>query len=121
MVADQYGSPTSTADLAEAILVAGRAIATGDAPWGTWHVAGAGTASRFAFARYIVNAQEPHTGRKPRMTAITSADYPTPARRPRDTTLDSSKFASAFGFRAPDWRIAVDRAVAALFSGGTSR
>lgn len=121
MVADQSGSPTATADLAEAILVADKAIGAGDVPWGTYHVAGAGTASRFDFARYIVEAQHPFTGRTPRMIAITSAEYPTPARRPKDTTLDSSKFASAFGFRAPDWRIAVDRAVAALLSGETPR
>ena len=41
----------------------------------TWH----------GFASRIVAAQAPLTGRTPRVTAITTADFPTPARRPANS------------------------------------
>lgn len=119
MVEDQRGSPTSTADLADAIGVALRAAAEGAAPWGTYHVAGAGEASRYEFACHIVAAQAPFTGHAPRIKPVSAAAFQTAAKRPANAVLDSSKFARAFGYRCADWRIAVDRTVAALLSTGT--
>ena len=43
-------------------------------------------------------------------------DYPTAAVRPKNSVLDSGKFSATFGFRAADWRDAVDRTVASLFA-----
>src|SRR6185312_14050030 len=40
IVADQRGTPTSTRDLGEAILVAVTALQNGASPWGTYHFAG---------------------------------------------------------------------------------
>ena len=116
VVADQTGSPTPSEDLARGILLAVRSIESGGGLWGTYHLAGTGAATRHAFAERIVAAQRPFSGRAPRVTPIASADFPTPARRPRNSALDSSKFAAAFGFRARDWREAVDQTVAALFA-----
>ena len=48
------------------------------------------------------------------MKAVSSAEFAAAARRPQNSVLDSSKFAATFGFRAGDWREAVDRTVAAL-------
>jgi dTDP-4-dehydrorhamnose reductase len=115
VVADQFGSPTCTADLAQAILVAAAALSRGDDRYGTYHVAGSGRASRYDFAEAIVAAQRSFTGRNPRLVAITSADYPTAARRPSDAALDSAKFQSTFGFRPAHWRLAASRTVHDLF------
>jgi predicted O-methyltransferase YrrM len=62
VVADQHGSPTSTADLARAILVAAAALRGGAEPWGTYHVAGSGETTWHGFASRIVEAQAPVTG-----------------------------------------------------------
>jgi dTDP-4-dehydrorhamnose reductase len=43
------------------------------------------------------------TGRKPRVTAIITAEFPTPARRPANSELDCSRFVRTFGFRARPW------------------
>jgi dTDP-4-dehydrorhamnose reductase len=116
VVADQRGSPTSTADLAQALIAAARALQRGERVWGTYHFAGRGEATRHALASRIVAAQVAFTGRSPAVNPIRTADYPTAATRPLNSALDSSKFAATFGVRAAPWQDAVDRTVAALFA-----
>ncbi len=82
LVADNWGTPTAADDLAEAILAAASPAATGDAPWGTYHAAGAATASRYDFGRAIVEAAAPHTGRKPVVKPVPATVFPTRAPRP---------------------------------------
>jgi dTDP-4-dehydrorhamnose reductase len=109
MVADQRGCPTSTLDLAEAILsIAPRLTAGGDV-WGTYHFAGSGVTTWHGFASRIVAAQAPLTGRSPRVTPITTAEYPLPARRPANSEFDCSLFARTFGIRARPWTEETDR------------
>ena len=114
VVADQHGSPTSTADLSEAILRAAKDVLGGAEPWGTYHVAGSGQTTWHGFASRIIEAQAPVTGKRPKVNAITTADYPTAAPRPHNSVLDCSKFAAVFGYRAPHWGASVDRTVAML-------
>jgi dTDP-4-dehydrorhamnose reductase len=45
---------------------------------------------------------------------ITTADYPTPARRPRNSELDSSRFLTAFQYRAAPWQARVAELVDTL-------
>jgi dTDP-4-dehydrorhamnose reductase len=114
VVADQRGCPTSTRDIAAAILHIAPRLAAREAAWGTYHFAGAGATTWHGFASRIVAAQAPLTGRKPRVVAITTADYPTPARRPANSELDSSLFARTFDFRAQPWEQETDATVRAL-------
>jgi len=116
VVADQHGCPTSTADLAVAILSVAPRLIAGEDVWGTYHFAGAGVTTWHGFASRIVAAQAPLTGRSPPVTAITTADYPTPARRPANSALDCAKFARAFGIRARPWEDETDRITRALVS-----
>lgn len=115
VVADQRGTPTSADDLATAILRIAAAM-EGGAPWGTYHFAGTGETTWHGFAGNIVAEQAAVTGRRPEVVAITTADYPTQARRPANSMLDSSRFVSAFGFRARPWQEETRRIVAALLS-----
>lgn len=117
VVVDQTGTPTDAGDLARGILVAAAAVARGAEPWGTYHVAGAGVASRYDFACAVVATQAALTGRRPTVNPVATADRPTAATRPLNSALDSSRFAVAFGFRVGDWRPAVERTVARIFSG----
>jgi dTDP-4-dehydrorhamnose reductase len=104
IVADQHGCPTATQDLAEAVFAIDRALARGIGTPGTYHFAGDGATTWHKFARAIVAAQAPATGHRPKVSPIATADYPTPARRPANSELDSSLFASVFGYRARDWQ-----------------
>lgn len=114
VVADQHGCPTSTMDIAEAVLAIDRAIAAGRPAWGTYHFAGSGATSWHGFAQLIVAAQAKKTGCNPPVEAITTAGYPTPARRPANSELDSSRFAATFGYRAQAWQVRAAETVACL-------
>jgi dTDP-4-dehydrorhamnose reductase len=115
IVADQHGCPTATQDLAEAVFAIDRALARGIGGPGTYHFAGDGATTWHGFATAIVEAQAQATGRRPKVSAIATADYPTPARRPANSELDSSRFASVFGYRARDWQTRARETVEMLF------
>lgn len=119
VVADQYGNPTATVDLAAAILTIARRVTDGSAPWGTYHFAGSGDATWHDFACEIVAAQAKSTNRRPTLAAIRTVDYPTRARRPANSRLDSARFASVFGLRSGPWQQRTREAVAALMSKST--
>ena len=103
IVADQRGCPTSTRDIADAILRIAPKLDDETDLYGTYHFAGTGATSWHGFASRIIEAQTQITGRHPRVTEITTADYPTVARRPANSVLDCSLFERTFGFRAHDW------------------
>lgn len=114
IVADQYGSPTSARELAEAILhIAPRLIAE-PLLSGTYHFTADGATTWHGFASCIVAAAAPITGRNPRVTPIATADYPTPARRPANSRLDCSLFVQTFGLSPRPWREAVQATARAL-------
>ena len=115
VVADQWGCPTSTMDLAEAILQIWSKLS--GAQWGTYHFAGRGVTTWHGFASRVVEAQAPFTGKRPKVTAITTAEFPRKARRPQNSVLDSSRFSNAFRLTAAPWETAVDRTVVDLFRG----
>jgi dTDP-4-dehydrorhamnose reductase len=118
--AAQRASPTSTADMARAILLAAAAINPKFDAWGTYHVAGAGSASRHEMASAVVAAQARFTGKRPPVETIVPPGPPA-APRPANTALDSSKFAMAFGFAPGGWEEGIERTVAAIFTQGGLR
>jgi dTDP-4-dehydrorhamnose reductase len=118
VVADQFGCPTSTRDIADAILRIAPKLAADSALYGTYHFAGAGSTSWHGFASRIIDVQAPITGRRPKVAAITTADYPTPARRPANSMLDCSLFEQTFGFGARRWEEETDIITKRLASGG---
>jgi dTDP-4-dehydrorhamnose reductase len=115
IVDDQWGSPTSTTELAEAIFQIRSKL--GSESWGTYHFGGKGETTWYGFASHIVDVQARYTGRRPSMKAISTAEFPTKARRPRNSVLNSSRFAEVFGFSAEPWEHAVDRTIAKLYAG----
>ncbi len=104
IVADQIGSPTWAAGLAQAIW---RAIGTKDFR-GTQHWTDAGIASWYDFA-VAIQEEALACGLLSRaipILPIGSVDYPTPARRPACAVLDKSGSYAQLGF-APHWRAAL--------------
>jgi dTDP-4-dehydrorhamnose reductase len=116
VVGDQYGCPTSTRDIAEAILAVHATLSKGDDVHGTYHFAGTGDTSWHGFADAVVQAQALQTGKRPPVAAIATSDYPTPAKRPANSRLDSTLFATTFGYRALPWQARVTETVADLMA-----
>lgn len=112
VVGDQFGNPTSTLDLADAILAVARRWATSDCTGmgETYHLAGSGIASWYDLA--VAVQEEAGTGAK--VIPITTADWPTAAARPAYSALNSSKFVRDFGHVMPDWRASLSPIVACL-------
>jgi dTDP-4-dehydrorhamnose reductase len=115
MVADQFGCPTATADIAEAILTVVRTLGESSVS-GTFHFAGQGVTSWHGFASEIVRRQAVFTGRSPNVIEIKSAEYPSAVRRPMNSELDSSRFRAVFGYVASPWQFRVAEVVAALLA-----
>lgn len=102
VVADQWGTPNYTADLADAVAVAiNRPRAELAALSGLYHLSASGVTHWCAFARAIV-AGAGLAGRTT-VEAIATADYPTAATRPAYSALDGSRFAARFGWQPPAW------------------
>lgn len=116
VVADQYGAPTAAADLAAAIVaIANRAVSAPEStPWGTYHYTGGGETTWCGFAERIFQHMAATTGRRPRLTPISAAEYPTPARRPTNSRLDCTRVRTAFGVATPAWEDSLDRVMREL-------
>jgi dTDP-4-dehydrorhamnose reductase len=121
IVADQRGCPTSTPDLANAILTIAPQLLGAKGIWGTYHFAGSGATTWHGFASRIVAAQAPLTGRAPCVTAITTAEFPRPARRPANSELDCGLIARVFGVRGRPWTEEVDTITRAVVSANLGR
>ncbi|MFA6031714.1 MAG: dTDP-4-dehydrorhamnose reductase [Myxococcota bacterium] len=113
IVSDQWGNPTSALDIANAVLHAAVMLnrdKSFDAS-GIYHLAGTGETNWSGFARHVLQTSEGLDGPTARVVDIATADYRTRARRPANSRLSSARFASAFGWSAPDWRQSTEEVV----------
>lgn len=110
IVADQFGAPTSSTSIAEALL---GVLATWNNQSGTYHLVNAGETSWHGFAQAIVECyaqlglQPPLKTALQNIHAITTQEYPTPAARPANSRLGCSKLKQDFGVVLPHWRDAL--------------
>ncbi len=128
IVSDQFGAPTWSFDLAQAVqkLI----LRTEDEAKshdvtppqllaqkrGVYHVASAGETTWFGFAEEFLRLAKlfsPKT-RFAHLVPITTREYPTAARRPLNSRLDCSRFYEVFGIRLPHWTAATARVMSAL-------
>jgi dTDP-4-dehydrorhamnose reductase len=102
VVADQVGTPTSAASVAEVLwqFVPRRDLS------GVYHWTDAGVASWYDFA--VAIAEEATAAgmmaARPAVEPITTQDYPTAARRPAYSVLDKRSTLAALGVRNVHWR-----------------
>jgi dTDP-4-dehydrorhamnose reductase len=113
MVTDQVSNPTWCRMLAEItaqVLARGEDYACESA--GLYHLAGSGFASRFEWAKLILELDPKKSEQRVReiLPALTS-DFPTPAQRPLFSALDCSRFLAAFGLKLPHWKSAMQLAL----------
>jgi len=98
VVADQTMSPTSTSDIADAIID----MILAEAPAGIWHLVNSGAATWFEFARHIIS----EANVKARMIPLKTEQFAAPAARPGYSVLDNAKFANAIHSLRP-WQEAL--------------
>jgi dTDP-4-dehydrorhamnose reductase len=125
VVADQYGAPTWSRDLARMTAeVTGRCEAAARGRelsavladiGGIYHAAGAGETTWYGFAAEAVRLRqekEPAV-RFAKVEAITTAEYPTPAKRPANSRMNCTRLTEQFGWKMMDWQNSLRKVLAA--------
>ena len=118
VVADQSGSPTSAADLAETLLIIAQKIAANDnSAWGTYHYCGAGITTWHGLAEKIIELAAPYAAIQTRqINAISSTEWPTPAPRPPYSALDCTRLKGQFGIALRPWPSSLKQAIERIFA-----
>lgn len=78
---------------------------------GIYHLAGDGYASRFEWARAILDLNPDPDAPKIEVNRANTSEFPTPARRPAFSALDTTHFARTFDLHMPDWKTALGLAL----------
>ena len=100
VVADQFGSPTYTVDLAKLLVTM---MLT--EKYGTYHINNEGYCNWAEFAEYIFKVND----KKVNVKHITSEEYPQKAYRPRNSKLSKKSLDENEFDRLPSWQDAVER------------
>jgi dTDP-4-dehydrorhamnose reductase len=110
VVNDQFGTPTWSRAIAEAVSPISHRVLNDAAmvgAGGVYHLACAGATSWHGFASRIVELM-PEAQRKAReVQGIPTSEYPTSTRRPASSVLDCSRLQRTFGIQLPDWEDAL--------------
>ena len=100
VVADQFGSPTYTVDLAKELVMMVKTE-----KYGTYHVNNEGYCSWAEFAEYIFKTNNKDV----KVNHITSEEYKTKAKRPLNSRLSKKSLDEASFDRLPTWEDAICR------------
>lgn len=100
VVSDQHCTPTSAADLAQAL----RALISTEA-WGLYHGTNTGATTWYDFAREIFR----QAGMAVQVHPITTAEFGARARRPGYSILSTERLTQTIGFHFPPWQEALAR------------
>lgn len=105
IVADQFGSPTYTGDLARAVFNLLEADVE-QSPYGIYHLSNEGQCSWYDFACEIVKfaREESLPVKAERIEPIGTEEFPLPAQRPAYSVFDKSKYRRATGAKVPEWQ-----------------
>ena len=110
VVADQTGTPTAAALIADTTV---QLLRQAPSRSGTWHLTATGATTWHGFAEAIMQGAHARglIARVPRVLPITTADYPTPAARPAYSVLDCGALRRDFGIALPSWQDGLARAL----------
>ncbi|MFG1230461.1 dTDP-4-dehydrorhamnose reductase [Xanthobacter wiegelii] len=105
VVGDQFGCPTSAAEIAEALAtITLRMIDDAAAPTGIYHFVGGGETNWAGLAREIFAQSAGIGGVSASVESITTAEYPTPAHRPANSRLSTAKLGRDYGIVPRPWQ-----------------
>ena len=117
VVADQWGCPTSAADLGKTLLDIAQKINNGTEHWGTYHCCGATTTTWHGFAETLFELCADQVALQvENVVALTTDEYPTPAKRPAYSVLDCHKLAHDYQIKMPDLRTSLNAVVGELLA-----
>ncbi len=113
VIDDQIGTPTSAELIADVTAHALRDVLSGRAPGGTYHLAAAGEASWYDYAKFVIERVRDQgqtlalavDGLRP----IPASDYPLPAKRPQNSRLNTHLLERSFALKLPQWEDGVAR------------
>ena len=113
VIDDQIGAPTSAELIADVTAHALRDVLSGRAPGGTYHLAAAGEASWYDYAKFVIGRARVQgqtlalvvDGLRP----IPASDYPLPAKRPQNSRLNTHLLERSFALKLPQWEDGVAR------------
>lgn len=105
VVADQIGTPTYAADLADAIVKIIPQM--NESNRGIYHFSNEGVCSWYDFATAIMSL----SGLKCAVHPIPTSEYPRPAVRPFYSVLDKSKIKETFGITINHWRVSLEKCI----------
>lgn len=112
VVADQIGTPTHAADLADVLMRIIQVVSLGEREivHGIYHYTNEGVASWYDFAQSIVE----YGGIPCELTPISTQEYLLPARRPAFSVLNKKKIRDRFEMVIPHWRESLRKCIARL-------
>lgn len=126
IVADQYGAPTWSRDLARMIRhvldiveaeTAGRTPGEAMASYsGVYHAPGAGETTWYGFAAEAVRlSQQREPGTKfAELEPIPSTEFPTPAKRPTNSRMNAAKLSNHFHWHMMNWKTSLAEVIQSL-------
>jgi dTDP-4-dehydrorhamnose reductase len=100
VVDDQHGCPTSSGDLAAALI---RVAESDRQIRGTFHFCNEGATTWYHFAKEIFRIRR----LAPDLSPISSYDFASKATRPRSSVLDCTSFITTFGLTPRPWHAAL--------------
>ncbi len=104
VVNDQFGCPTYTVHLAEALA----GIVT-QPHYGTYHAVNSGSCTWYDLARAVLA----EAGISVEIQPVPTSEFPRPAPRPANSVLDTTKLATVYGITLPGWEEGVREFVGA--------
>ena len=118
VVADQYGSPTSATDLAEAVLTIASSFRNrAQTDWGTYHYAGLGVTTWYGFAKSIFETARKYDSMGIiNLEPVTTSGYPVKARRPAFSALDCSLITKNFNIKPKPWNTSLQKVIDSILS-----
>lgn len=99
VVSDQYGSPTSSLELARVIV-----FLMETESYGMYHATCEGSTNWYEFAVTIFQMAE----KEAEVEAIPTSEYPTPAKRPMYSVLDNKALRELHGYKMKHWKEALE-------------
>ena len=102
VVADQFGCPTYTEELAKAMI----SLVEANAQSGVYHFSSEGETSWHGFAEAIVEELKAMGAsvKVSQVVPVKTGEFPTVAERPAYSVMSKDKFSSAAGWRPAPWR-----------------
>lgn len=119
VISDQYGSPTSSIGIANALLTICQKINDVPNPWGVYHFSGSPFTSWYEYSQFIKSCMLDERSvdlewQLADVRPIATQNYNAKVKRPQCSCLDNSKIKLVFDCDPDDWRYHVRRIIKSL-------